>query len=129
MVRQQERTALGTVKQTSIGELTKSEGKLVQQTRRLLKHFPDASLNHVKGHQDDDVRYEDLDYQTRLNVDCDREAQKAMRASTAPEGRKSPKDGHRATLYIDNMEITTKCDDQIQYALHTKPMFAYSGEV
>ena len=51
-----------------------------------------------------------------------------MRASTAPEGCKSPKDGHRATLYIDNMEVTTKCDEQIQYALYEKPMFAYLPE-
>ena len=48
-----------------------------------------------------------------------------MCASTAPEGRKMPKDGHRATLYINNMEVTTKCDEPIQYALHAKPMFAH----
>ena len=89
------------------------------------KHFPNASLNHVKGRHDDDVRYEDFEYQARLNVDCDREAKKAMRASAAPEDQKLPNDGHRATLYIDNMEVTTKCDEQIQYALHAKPMFAY----
>ena len=48
-----------------------------------------------------------------------------MRATAAPEDRKLPKDEHRATLYIDNMEVTTKCDEQIQYALYAKPMFAY----
>ena len=52
----------------------------MQQTRRLLKHFLDVTLNHVKGHQDDDTRYEDLDQQSRLNVDCDRKAKKAFRS-------------------------------------------------
>ena len=46
---------LDTVRQSSIVELSNSEGKLVQQTRRLLNQFLDASLNHVKGHQNDDV--------------------------------------------------------------------------
>ena len=81
--------------------------------RRLLKHFPRALFNHVKRHQDDDVRYEDLEYQAHLNVDCDREAKKTMRVSTAPKGQKLSKDGHRATLYINNMEVTTKCDEQV----------------
>ena len=53
---------LDTTRQPSIVELSNSEGKLVQQTRHLLKHFPRASLNHVKGRQDDDVRYENLEY-------------------------------------------------------------------
>ena len=48
-----------------------------------------------------------------------------MRASSAPTGRKFPKDGHHATLYIDDMKVTTICDEQVQYALHAKPMFAY----
>ena len=33
-------------------------------------------------------------------------------------------DGHRVTLCINNMEVMTKCDEQVQYALHAKPMFA-----
>ena len=65
---------LDTTKQPSPVELSNPEGKLVQQTRNLLKYFPRASLNHVKGHQDDEVWYEDLEYQARLNIDCDREA-------------------------------------------------------
>ena len=72
-------------------ELSNSEEKLVQQTRRLLTHFSDASLNHVKGHHDDDTRYEDLDYQSRLNIDCDREDKKAMHASIAPKEQQMPR--------------------------------------
>ena len=116
---------LDITRQSSIVELSNSEGKLVQQTRHLLRHFPRASLNHIKGHQDDDVWYEDLEYQARLNVDCDREAKKTMRASTAPGGQRTPKDGHRATLYIDTWKSPPKCDEQVQYALHAKPMFVY----
>ena len=49
-------------RQPSIVELSNSEGEMVQQTRRLLKQFPHATLNHFKGRQDDDVRYENLEY-------------------------------------------------------------------
>ena len=116
---------LDATRKPSIVKLSNYEGKLVQQTRHLLSHFSDAALNHVKGYQDNDSRYEDLDYQSRLNIDCDREAKKAMCASVAPKERQMPKDGHRVTLYISNMEVATKCDEHIQYVLHAKPMFAY----
>ena len=95
---------------------------------KLLLDFPNATLNHVKGHQDDDTRYEDLDYQSRLNVDCDRAAKQTMRASAVPAHRPPPKEGHRATLYIDNREVTTKMDEQIQYAAHSPSMFQYLCE-
>ena len=54
------------------------------------------------------MRYEDLDLQSRLNVDCDAEAKRKMRASDRPTGRPIPAAGHRTTLYIDNLEVTTK---------------------
>ena len=115
---------LDSTRKPSIVELSNSEGKLVQQTRRLLSHFLGASLIHVKDHQDDDTRHEDLDYQSRLTVDCNREAKKVMRASIAPKGR-NPKDGHPVTLYMSNMEVTTKCDEQTQYALCTCKAHVY----
>ena len=115
-------------KEPTIIELSKAEGKLLQQTRTILQKFRNVSLRHVKGHQDDDMRYEDLDLQSRLNVDCDPEAKCKMRASDRPTSCPTPAAGHRATLHIDNLEVTTKMDEQIHYAVHTPGMFEYLGE-
>ena len=79
----------------------------MQQTRAILQKFRNISLRHVKGHQDNDTRYEDIDLQSRLNVDCNAEAKRKMRASDCPTGRPAPAAGRRATLYTDNLEVTT----------------------
>ena len=100
----------------------------MQQTRTTLQKFRKVSLYYVKGHQDNDVRYEDLDLQSRLNVDCNTEAKRKMRASRRPTSRPTPAAGHRATLYIDNLEITTKMDEQIHYAVYAPKMFEYLCE-
>ena len=104
---------LESAKEPTIVELSRAEGKLVQQTRIILQKFRNSPLSHVKGHQDDDTWYEDLDLQSRLNVDCDAEAKRRMCASDRPIGRPSLAAGHRATLYIDNLEVTTKMNKQI----------------
>ena len=119
---------LDPTKEPTVFELSKAEGKLVQQTRTTFQKFQKVSLRHVKGHQDDDVRYEDLDLQSRLNVDCDADAKCKMRAFHRPTGRPTPAAGHRATLYIDNLEITTKMDEQLHYAAHAPKMFEYLCE-
>ena len=119
---------LDPAKEPTIVELSKAEEKLAQQTRVTLQTFRKVSLCHVKGHQDDDVRYEDLDLQSRLNVDCDAEAKRKMCTSDRPTGRPTPAAGHRATLYIDNLEVTTKMDEQIHYAAHASEMFEYLCE-
>ena len=48
-----------------------------------------------------------------------------MRASSRPTGQPTPAAGHQATLYIDNLEVTTKMDKQIPYAVHAPKMFEY----
>ena len=76
---------LDLAKEPTIVELSKAEGKLVQQTRTILQKFRNVSLRHVEGHQDNVTRYEDFDLQSRLNVDCGTEAKRKMCASmTAP---------------------------------------------
>ena len=115
-------------KEPTIVELSRAEGKLVQQTRTILQKFRKVSLHHANGHQDDEVRYEDLDLQSRLNVDCDAEAKRKMRASYRPTGRPTPAAGHRATLHIDNLEVTTKMNEQLHYAIHDPQMFEYLCE-
>ena len=119
---------LDTTIEPSLVELSKAQGKLVQQTRKLLLQFPHATLNHAQGHQDNNTPYEKLNYQSRLNVDCNRLAKKTMRASTTPTEKKQAREGHRATLYIDDKEVITKFDEQIQYAVHSKSMFQYLCE-
>ena len=94
----------------------------------MLQKFRNISLRHVKGHQDDDTRYEDLNLQSRLNVDCDAEAKRKMRASDRPASRPTSAAGQRATLCIDNLEVTTKMDEQIHYAVHALEMFEYLCE-
>ena len=79
----------------------------MQQTRAILQKFRNISLRHVKRYQDDGTRYEDIDLQSRLNVDCNAEAKRKMRASDCPTGRPAPAAGRRATLYTDNLEVTT----------------------
>ena len=100
----------------------------MQQTRTTLQKFRKVSLCRVKGHQDDDVRYKDLNLQSRLNVDCDAEAKRKIRVSRRPTGRPTPAASHRAALYIDNQEVTTKMNEQIFYTVHAPNMFEYLYE-
>ena len=51
--------------------LCKSEGALFHQTRTLLQQMRRATLDHVKGYQDDSTSYEKLLLPARLNFDCD----------------------------------------------------------
>ena len=51
-----------------------------------------------------------------------------MRASDRPTSRPTPAEDHRATLFIDNLEVTTKMDEQIHYAAHAPEMFEYLCE-
>ena len=51
-----------------------------------------------------------------------------MRASDRPSGQPTPSAGHRATLYIDNLDVTTKMDEQIHFAIHAPGMFEYLCE-
>ena len=63
-----------------------------------------------------------------MNVDCNAEAKRKMCASSRLTGRSTPAAGHQATLYIDNLEVTTKINEQFHYAVHAPKMFEYLCE-
>lgn len=55
----------------TVMELSNAEGNLVQLTRTLLMKNSLVTLNHVKGHQDDQISVMNLPLKARLNIDCD----------------------------------------------------------
>lgn len=109
----------------TVVELSGAEGKLVQLTQNLLMRFSSVTLNHVKGHQDDHVNPATLPIEARLNVDCDTRAKQKMRQAVTPSERQPTTEGHGATLFIGKTEVTTKMNDQIQYAASAEPMFKF----
>ena len=92
---------------------------------RHLGRLPNVSLRHVKGHQTDDVRYEDLPFEAQLNEDCDKEAQSCMRGMVLDGSRPPPTAEAGAMLYLDNYLFTTKMEDQIQYEAHVNCLCEY----
>ena len=87
--------------------------------------FSSVTLNHVKGHQDDHIDPANLPIEIQLNVDCDKRAHQQIRRAVTPSERQLATEGHGATLFIGKLEVTTKMDDQLQYAAYAEPMFKY----
>ena len=48
-----------------------------------------------------------------------------MRGGTIPSTRAQPLPGHKATLYLSNNMVTSKINEQIQYAAQAPAMFEY----
>ena len=82
--------------------MTVAEGDIVKATKDLLPQFPNLAIKHVKGHQTDHTRYENLTFEAQLNEDCGTTAKDTMRNQSHPETRPAPIEGRRATLYLDN---------------------------
>ena len=56
------------------------EADIVMAYHHALKHINQTvNLRHVKGHQDKGAKYEDIDYQTQCNIDCDEMAGDTMK--------------------------------------------------
>eukprot|EP01082_Thalassiosira_pseudonana_P008637 g7672.t1 g7672 contig26:13077-14873(-) len=111
----------------SLDELGKAEGALLKATRNLLTEFVDIILHHIYGHQDDNTSYENLEFQSHLNVDCDGEAKRQIRASSI-SGRAEAEPGTSAMLYLGDDLITSHMAEQIQYAGQAPKMFQYIRE-
>jgi hypothetical protein len=111
----------------SLDELGKAEGAILKATRHLLTEFVDITLHHIYGHQDDNNSYENLDFESQLNVDCDGEAKRQMRASSV-SSRTEAEPGTGAMLYLGDDMITSHMAEQIQYAGQAPKMFQYIRE-
>ena len=111
----------------SLDELGKAEGALLKATRNLLTEFVDITLHHIYGHQDNNTSYENLEFESQLNVDCDGEAKRQMRAPSI-SGRTEAEPGTGAMLYLGDNMITSHMAEQIQYAGQAPKMFQYIRE-
>ena len=81
--------------------MTAAEGDLIKVITETLPEFPNITLTHVRGHQDRGISYENLPLEAQLNVDCDKEAKRAMREQMIPTTRPDPIKGVGVTLYIN----------------------------
>ena len=59
-------------------DLTDAENDLIAVTQSMLQQLKKVTVNHVLGHQEDDVPYESLPYEAQLNIDCGVEAKECM---------------------------------------------------
>ena len=87
----------------------------------------DITLHHIYGHQEDNTPYENLEFESQLNVDCDGEAKRQMRASSI-SGHTEAEPGTGAMLYLEDDMITSHMAEQIQYAGQAPKMFHYIRE-
>ncbi|KAL7545317.1 hypothetical protein ACHAWF_008670 [Thalassiosira exigua] len=106
-------------------DLDAAESDLVKSALLILKRLPKVTLQHVKGHQEDDVRYEDLPFEAQLNVDCDEQAKLCVSNTTHDGTRPPPLEGSRAMLYLGPNMVTTEMEDQIQYRAHEEALRTY----
>ena len=113
---------------TTLTQLDKPEADLIQDVKRMLKDFTDATIEWVQGHQDDNISYDDLPLEAQLNIDCDHAAKQYMKEGTKPPGPPKPIKGMKATLYLGDNIVTTKMNEQIQLASQTTKMMAYVAD-
>ncbi|KAL7550562.1 hypothetical protein ACHAWF_015354 [Thalassiosira exigua] len=109
----------------SLTNLNAAESDLVKSALKILKRLPKVTLRHVKGHQEDDIRYEDLPFEAQLNVDCDSEAKLCVENMTHLGSRPKPLEGSRAMLFLGTDMVTTEMEDQIQFRAHEEALRTY----
>ena len=105
-------------KELNVIDLDMAESDLVRAGKELMKRLTKVTLQHVKGHQTNKMRYEDLTFEAQLNEDCDKEAKERMRNGTETKTRPKPTPGSKAMLYLKNNLVTTKMEEQIQRETH-----------
>jgi endonuclease/exonuclease/phosphatase family metal-dependent hydrolase len=76
-------------------------------------------LNHVKAHQDDTSRYDNLSLESKLNVDCDKRAKQAIR-NAVEEGvdysqATSTLPMEAAAVYINGIKQTSDLAKELRY--------------
>ena len=100
-------------RELNITDLDMAESDLVKAGKELMKRLTKVTLQHVKGHQTNKMRYEDLTFEAQLNEDCDKEAKERMRKGTETGTRPKPTAGSKTMLYLKNNLVTTKMEEQI----------------
>jgi hypothetical protein len=83
-----------------------------------------VSIRHVKGHQDNNTRYENLPLEAQLNVDADR---MATRQFTRRPGQTSEfvLDSLQACLYIQGKHVPSNHSKVIRDAYHSQGIIKY----
>jgi hypothetical protein len=97
--------------EVSLVDLDKAESDLIRDIKKKLTDFDDATIEWVKGHQDDDETYENLPIESQLNIDCDAAAN--LKERQKPTTKALPVAGSKATLYIGGHIVTTELNNQI----------------
>ncbi|KAL7524216.1 hypothetical protein ACHAWF_000866 [Thalassiosira exigua] len=98
-------------------DLSSSEADLIQAARKIIKRCPNMVFQHVLGHQDDRAGPEsDRPVEVQLNIECDKEASECQRQEWPVSFRPTAPEGTGAMLYLNDDMVTTKIDEQIQYA-------------
>ncbi|KAL7523045.1 hypothetical protein ACHAWF_000338, partial [Thalassiosira exigua] len=110
----------------SLTDLDSAESDLTQKATDILAKLPNVTLQHVHGHQDDDIAYDDLPFEAQLNVDCDEAAGICASTMTPADAPPTPVRGSRAMLYLGNDMVTTDMEEQIQYKAHADALRSYT---
>ena len=87
-------------RELNVTDLDMAEYDLVSVGKELMKRLTKVTLQHVKGHQTDVMRYEVLTFEAQLNEDCNKEAKERMRSGEETMTRPKPTAGSKAMLYL-----------------------------
>jgi hypothetical protein len=109
----------------SLVDLDKAESDLIRDIIDKLRVFDDVTIEWVRGHQDDNIAYDDLPIESQVNVDCDTAAKLHLEQGTKPQHPPKPIVGSRA---IGGYIVTTDVNEQIQMAGQSKKMLAYAAD-
>jgi hypothetical protein len=112
----------------SLTDLDKAESDLLQDIIHKLKDFPDVTVEWVRGHQDNEISYDDLPIESQLNIDCDKAAKLHLREGTKPTAGAKPIAGSKATLYLGGQIVTTELNEQIKMAGKAREVLAYAAD-
>jgi hypothetical protein len=112
----------------SLVDLDKAESDLIRDIVDKLRAFDDVTIEWVRGHQDDNITYDDLPIESQLNIDCDAAAKLHLEQGTKPQYPPKPIVGSKATLYLGGYMVTTDVNEQIQMAGQSKKMLAYAAD-
>ena len=98
------------------------EWDILEATRKKMQSAT-TKCHHVKGHQDRNKSKEELDGIAKLNLQADREADTVL--------YRGKEDyllaGHRTTLFLAGVPVTTNYQSEIRRGFHTSDMNIYYG--
>ena len=109
-----------------LSDLDKAKADLLVPCRNALKSFRRYEIIWTRGHQDEEIPFDELPLLAQMNVLCDRDAKECMKEGLRPPHKVKISNGVKAELVLGNHVVTNNLSEQIHLPLHRPRLHAYA---